>query len=107
MAASTFLFQVICPDRVEPEQVVVRLQVEAADGGLTVLAGHQPLICAVRAGNCIVHDAAGNTALFRCSEGVLEVGSDGGTSLLVSQWVLASDETATRTGMDTDQQEEI
>jgi F0F1-type ATP synthase epsilon subunit len=88
---AAFEFQVIMPDGALPPVLCTFLEVPAADGRLTVLAGHQPLICALDTGVCRVRDAHGAQTVWHCSDGALEVNSGGHVALLVREWKLQDD----------------
>ena len=59
------------------------LTVPGADGEMTVLGRHMPLITTLKPGEARVHVAAGDTPkIFPIQGGVLEVRADGATVIL-------------------------
>lgn len=70
-------------DEVLFEGEAYSLTVPGAEGEMTVLSRHEPLITTLKAGEARVHLVAGDTPkLFPIQGGVLEVRSDGATVIL-------------------------
>lgn len=70
-------------DEVLFEGEAYSLTVPGAEGEMTVLGHHEPLITTLNAGEARVHIAAGDEPkTFQISGGVLEVRADGATVIL-------------------------
>ena len=70
--ARTFHVDIVTPDRTVYGGDVESLRAPAWEGELGVLAGHAPLLCALRAGEVRCR-AGGGTQVFSVSGGFLEV----------------------------------
>ena len=68
-----FTLRLAAPDREEPPRRVVAVEVPAADGRLTVLSGHAPLVAALDAGLVRVRTESGPEEFWRIGPGVLRV----------------------------------
>ena len=79
---STFALKLITREGAQPDRRVTSVDVPAAHGRLTVLARHEPLVCAVLPGAVKVVDEAGTHETWQTPGGVLEVGPEE-TTLLV------------------------
>jgi len=80
--------KIILPEASVPPRTIQGIDVPAADGRLTLLAGHQPLIAALVAGTAIVTTLAGTREHWRLSDGALQMEGDTAT-LLVTEATLA------------------
>lgn len=80
----TFKLEIVLPETPLPARNVSSIDVPAADGRLTVLANHQPLIAALAKGLMIVTDKDGQTTTFEISAGALQVDNNVAT-ILVSE----------------------
>jgi len=56
---------------------VVSVDVPAAEGRLTVLAHHAPLVCSVLKGTVKIRDASGEPETWHVAPGVMQVREDG------------------------------
>lgn len=79
--------KIILPEASVPPRTIHGIDVPAADGRLTVLAGHQRLIAALVAGTAIVTTPDGTREHWRLSAGALQVEGDTAI-LLVTEAVL-------------------
>ena len=79
---NAFQFQIITPDRILPEREIVFLDVPAEEGRLTVLAGHQPFICSLRAGEIKLRSGEGESENISIGPGTMTVTPDGVTLLV-------------------------
>jgi F-type H+-transporting ATPase subunit epsilon len=73
--------KIILPEASVPPRVIQGLDVPAADGRLTVLAGHQPLVAALVPGTAIVSTVDGMRESWRLSAGALQM--EGDTAILL------------------------
>ncbi len=73
--------KIILPEASVPPRAILGIDVPAADGRLTVLAGHQPLIAALVAGTALVTTPDGTRENWRLSDGALQV--EGDTAILL------------------------
>jgi F-type H+-transporting ATPase subunit epsilon len=85
MSSRTFTLEMIAPDQAPPPQAVASLNVPAENGRLTVLARHQPIVCALRPGTITVTDAKGEARAWQIGAGVLTV-QDNRATLLVREF---------------------
>ena len=69
--------EIITPDCTAYEGDALSVTLPTADGEITVLPGHIPLIGVVIPGTMIVRGPAGREEMFAVSRGVLEVSGDG------------------------------
>ena len=88
-----FTLEIVTPGEARPPREVAAVEVPAEEGRLTVLAGHQPLVCTIRAGRVRVRDASGENRIWRVGAGTLTV-DPGRATLLVAG---AAEETAAGT----------
>jgi F-type H+-transporting ATPase subunit epsilon len=79
---NAFDMEIRTPAECHPGRRVNALDVPAEEGRLTVLAGHQPLVCAVTGGTVRIVDADGTTERWTVGPGFMSVARDG-TMLLV------------------------
>jgi F0F1-type ATP synthase epsilon subunit len=70
---NTFCVTFTTPGRAETLDHVVRLNVPAADGRLTVLANHQPLLCALGKGELQVESGDGSVQTRTVRGGAMTV----------------------------------
>ncbi len=75
------LLKIILPEASVPPRTIQGVDVPAADGRLTVLAGHQPLIAALVPGTAIVTAPDGTRESWRLSAGALHM--EGDTAILL------------------------
>ncbi len=73
--------KVILPEASVPPRTIQGIDVPAADGRLTILAGHQPLIAALVPGMAIVTTPDGARENWRLSAGALQM--EGDTAILL------------------------
>lgn len=79
--------KVILPEASAPLRTIQGIDVPAADGRLTVLAGHQPLIAALVPGTAIVTTPDGTRENWCISAGALQMEGDSAI-LLVTEATL-------------------
>lgn len=82
----TFQLDIALPEAPLPSRTVTAIDVPAANGRLTVLAHHQPLIAALNAGRMTVTNAQNQRDLWRISKGALQI-KDNTATLLVREAV--------------------
>ena len=70
---NTFQLEIVTPDRADPVRDVAAIEVPAEGGRLTVLAGHQPLVCLLRPGILRIRPPAGAPEEWRVAGGTLTV----------------------------------
>ena len=79
---NTFTLEIVARETHSPARAAISLDVPAAGGRLTVLAGHQPMICSIVAGTARILLADGSRERWNVTEGALRVGR-GETVLVV------------------------
>lgn len=72
----TFALQLITRDGEIFAREVVSVDVPAAEGRLTVMARHEPLVCSVLEGAVKVSDASGESETWNVAPGVMRVGRE-------------------------------
>jgi len=77
-----FRLEIVTPGRVYPARRAVALDVPAHYGRLTVLPGHQPLTCRLRAGRMKLTPADGEAETWEIESGTLGVSRDQVTVLV-------------------------
>lgn len=70
--AKAFKLEIVTPDRMVYTGEITSLVVPAANGYLGVLAGHAPLLCAIKPGEIKI-EAGENTVHYTTSGGFMEV----------------------------------
>ncbi len=70
----TFKLEISTPEGLAYSGEATQLSVRAIDGSLSVLAGHIPMVTALKNDVCRVYDAQGNLREADCSGGILSVG---------------------------------
>jgi len=83
--------RIILPDAAVPPRPIRGIDVPAADGRLTVLPGHQPLIAALVAGIATVTTLDNKRESWRISAGALQVEGDSAI-LLVTEAALEGEQ---------------
>lgn len=73
MSDRTFMLEVVAPDQASSPRPVASLQVPAAGGRLTVLAGHQRMVCGLGRGQVVAVDPSGRSDAWPVSGGVMRV----------------------------------
>ncbi len=68
-----FQLEIVLPETPLPPRSVVSIDVPAADGRLTVMANHQPLIAALQPGSVIIKDENDKLETWSTSAGALQV----------------------------------
>ncbi len=84
-ARPQFTVTAITPARPEAPRSVVALNLPGDGGRLTVLARHQPLICALRGGTIRAVNADEQPETWTISPGTISVERDGSVTLLVQR----------------------
>jgi F-type H+-transporting ATPase subunit epsilon len=84
MSEKDFPLRILTAERSHPARAVRAVDVPAAEGRLTVLARHQPLVVALRAGRVRIRPATGAPEEWRTEEGVMTVGREGVTLAVAS-----------------------
>ena len=79
-----FRLDIVLPETPMPSRSVAAINVPATDGRLTVMANHQPLIAALRAGTMTVVDEHDRQETWTISSGALQV-EDNVATLLVRE----------------------
>jgi F-type H+-transporting ATPase subunit epsilon len=74
--AETFSFELVSPERVLLSVAAEQVELPAADGDMTVLPGHAPVVAALRPGTIHSVTAEGKTAIF-VNGGVADIRPDG------------------------------
>ncbi len=82
----TLRLEIVLPAASMPPRPVTGIDVQAADGRLTLLANHQPLIAALTAGPAIITTTNGKRELWQFSDGAIEMKNNTAT-LLVTEAV--------------------
>ncbi len=72
-----FELEIVTPTGVAYKGMAVQLSVRAIDGSLSVLAGHIPMITALKEGPCRIYRQEGSPMEAKCSGGVLSVTKEG------------------------------
>ncbi len=72
----SFRFRLATPERVLYEHDIVGVTLPTAEGEITVLAGHEPLVAVLKPGEMVVRDGKAETPLA-VAGGFIEVGPDG------------------------------
>ena len=72
---------IVTPDRHERRPDAAALNVPAEAGRLTVLTGHQPLVCSLREGDIRIDAADGQRETWKTGTGTLRVAQDDVTIL--------------------------
>ena len=67
----TFKLELVWRDGAAPARDVTFLDVPAEDGRLTVLAGHQPAVCLLKAGRVFIDAAEGTRETWTVAGGTL------------------------------------
>jgi F-type H+-transporting ATPase subunit epsilon len=65
--------KIVMPEAAIPPRDIQGINVPAADGRLTVLAGHQPLVVALVRGNAVITALDGTRETWAISDGALQV----------------------------------
>jgi F-type H+-transporting ATPase subunit epsilon len=78
----SFNLEILTPLARYPRQEVTALDVPAEQGRLTVLAGHQPLVCGLRQGRIRVERTDGTREQWQIEEGFMTVLREGVTLLV-------------------------
>ena len=81
---NTFKLEIITPQSAFPARDVISVDVPAEEGRLTVLAGHQPFVCAVRDGEVRIGNIEGGTETWTVERGALTVTPETATLLVRS-----------------------
>ena len=76
-----FPFQILSPERVVFQGAVASLVVPGAEGFLGVMAGHAPMLAALRVGEVKITDLNKKLCYVAITGGVLEVDDEGATLL--------------------------
>ncbi|MBQ9468560.1 MAG: F0F1 ATP synthase subunit epsilon [Clostridia bacterium] len=69
----TFHLEIVTPEGVAFSGDAVQLSVRAVSGSMSVLAGHIPLVTALKNGECRVYEKEGVAREAECSGGMLSV----------------------------------
>ena len=80
-ARHTFALEVVTPAYAAPPRPVVAVEAPGEAGDLTILAGHQPLVCLLRAGEVRVRNDRDEVERWTVEPGTLIVTPDGVTLL--------------------------
>lgn len=88
--ATTFKLSVVAPDRTVFEDEVTSVVVPGVEGYLGVMAGHEPIIVALRSGVVELMDKSSNRSHIAVSGGFLEV-SDNQAIILADDARMASE----------------
>lgn len=81
---NTFEMQIVTPFEPAHVQIVSLIDVPAANGRLTVLAGHEPFICSLTDGIVRATDATGKKDLWMIDSGTMTVDPKKATILVRS-----------------------
>lgn len=73
----SFQLEIVTPTGVAYKGEAVQLSVRAIDGSRSVLAGHIPMVTALKEGPCRVYTQEGVPLEAKCSGGVLSVTKEG------------------------------
>ena len=87
--SNTLQLGIVLPEAAVPVRAILGIDVPAADGRLTLLANHQPLIAALVPGTAIITTADGKRETWRISAGALQMDNNTAT-LLVTEAVAGS-----------------
>ncbi|MEI7451671.1 MAG: ATP synthase F1 subunit epsilon [Candidatus Falkowbacteria bacterium] len=72
----TIKFEIVTPERTVLKEQVLQVTVPTADGEITVLPHHIPLVSILRPGVIEVKNEAGEMEIIACSGGFIEVAHD-------------------------------
>ena len=86
----SFHLEIVTPEGVRYNGDAVQLSVRAVDGSLSVLAGHIPLVTALKNGPCRVYTEEGKAREAECSGGMLSVTRDN-VKLLCTSFVFENE----------------
>jgi F-type H+-transporting ATPase subunit epsilon len=86
---NTLQLEIVLPEAAIPARAIRGIDVQAADGRLTLLANHQPLIAALVPGTAIITTADGTREIWQLSAGALQMENNTAT-LLVAEAVAGS-----------------
>ena len=76
-----FRFELVSPERRLASREVASVRIPGADGDLTVMEGHTPVIASLRPGVLTIEGGEGGTERFAVTGGFAEIGADGATVL--------------------------
>ena len=79
---NTFRLDIMTPYGNHPGRDIASLMVPATDGLLTILAHHQPMICAVREGTTVIRAPDGAEEQWNTAQGTLTVTRENATLLV-------------------------
>ncbi len=80
--ANTFQLAIVLPETPMPPRNVVAIDVPAAEGRLTIMAHHQPLLAALLTGPMTITDNSGERETWHISAGALQVENNIATLLV-------------------------
>lgn len=83
----TLQLEIVLPEAAVPVRPILGIDVPAADGRLTLLANHQPLIAALVPGTAVIATVDGRRESWRISAGALQMEGNIAT-LLVAEATL-------------------
>ena len=69
----TFKLEIITPEQSFPSRDIVAVDVPAAEGRLTVLPGHAPLVCTLTAGNVSLRNTDDTKETLSIGSGTMTV----------------------------------
>ncbi|MBX9924837.1 MAG: ATP synthase F1 subunit epsilon [Hyphomicrobiaceae bacterium] len=91
--AQTFTFELVSPERVLLSVEAEQVELPGTDGDMTVLAGHAPVVAALRPGTIHSRTASGKTAIF-VQGGIADVRP--GAVVVLAEKAFATDEVDVR-----------
>jgi F0F1-type ATP synthase epsilon subunit len=77
----SFEFEILTPTGGVPRREIAFLNVPAVGGRMTVLARHEPAICALGPGEVVARDASGTEERWNIESGTLAVSRSGAALL--------------------------
>jgi len=84
--SNTLQLEIVLPEAAVPARAIRGINVQAADGRLTLLANHQPLVAALVPGTAIITTVDGKRETWHLSAGALLMENNTAT-LLVTEAV--------------------